>query len=45
MLFKYSNKMKFIVMIICGLIASFQNIIMASVVQELTNIATAKQWS
>ncbi|WP_297815403.1 ABC transporter ATP-binding protein [uncultured Lactobacillus sp.] len=44
MLFKYSNKMKFVVMIICGLIASFQNIIMAAVVQQLTNMATKKQW-
>ena len=31
-------------MIIFGLIASFQNIIMANVVQTLTNIATNKNW-
>ena len=44
MLFKYSNKFRFILMIIFGLIASFQNIIMANVVQTLTNIATNKNW-
>ena len=44
MLFKYSNKFRFILMIIFGLIASFQNIIMANVVQILTNIATNKNW-
>lgn len=44
MLFKYSNKFKFILMIIFGLIASFQNIIMANIVQTLTNIATNKKW-
>lgn len=31
-------------MIIFGLIASFQNIIMANIVQTLTNIATTKNW-
>ena len=31
-------------MIIFGLIASFQNIIMANIVQTLTNIATNKKW-
>ena len=44
MLFKYSNKFRFVLMIIFGLIASFQNIIMANVVQTLTNIATNKNW-
>ena len=45
MLFKYSNKFRFVLMIIFGLIASFQNIIMANVVQILTNIATNKNWN
>ena len=45
MLFKYSNKFRFVLMIIFGLIASFQNIIMANVVQTLTNIATNKNWN
>ncbi|MDE6546415.1 MAG: ABC transporter ATP-binding protein/permease, partial [Lactobacillus sp.] len=44
MLFKYSNKFRFVLMIIFGLIASFQNIIMANIVQTLTNIATNKNW-
>lgn len=44
MLFRYSNKFKFILMIVLGLIASFQNIIMANIVQTLTNIASNKSW-
>lgn len=44
MLFRYSNKFKFILMIGLGLIASFQNIIMANIVQTLTNIASNKSW-
>ena len=44
MLFRYSNKFKFILMIVLGLIASFQNIIMANIVQTLTNIASYLRW-
>lgn len=44
MLYKYSNKFKFSVMIILGLVANMQNILIAYMVQTLTNIATRKSW-
>lgn len=44
MLYKYANKFKFVVMIIAGLIASLQNILLAYMVQTLTNIATKRSW-
>lgn len=44
MLYKYANKFKFIVMIIAGLIANLQNILLAYMVQTLTNIATRRSW-
>lgn len=44
MLYKYSNKLKFIMMVIAGLIANLQNILLAYMVQTLTNIATKKSW-
>lgn len=44
MIYKYSNHFKFILMIGVGLIASLQNVIMAFMVQSLTNIATNKRW-
>lgn len=44
MLYKYSNHLKFYLMLVFGLIASFQNIIAAYMIQTLTNIATNKNW-
>lgn len=44
MLYKYANKFKFVAMIIAGLIANLQNILLAYMVQTLTNIATQKSW-
>lgn len=44
MLYKYSNHFKFISMIITGFIASCTTIILAYMVQTLTNIATQSKW-
>lgn len=44
MLYKYSNHVKLYLMILFGIIASFQNIIAAYMIQTLTNIATEKRW-
>ncbi|MGN1284246.1 MAG: ATP-binding cassette domain-containing protein, partial [Candidatus Limosilactobacillus intestinavium] len=45
MLYKYSNHFKFILMIITGFITSCTTIVMAYMVQTLTNIATEKDWN
>ncbi|MBC9723144.1 MAG: ABC transporter ATP-binding protein [Lactobacillus sp.] len=45
MLYKYSNHFKFILMIITGIVASCSTIVMAYMVQTLTNIATQKKWN
>ncbi|MDN5695672.1 MAG: hypothetical protein L0G61_03150, partial [Staphylococcus equorum] len=45
MIYKYSSHSKFISMIIFGLIASMQQIIVAYMVQTLTNIATQRSFS
>lgn len=45
MIYKYSSHSKFISMIIFGLIASMQQIIVAYMVQALTNIATQRSFS
>ncbi|WP_289683102.1 ATP-binding cassette domain-containing protein [Lactobacillus intestinalis] len=45
MLYKYSNHFKFVLMIIAGLLASSMTIVMAYMVQTLTNIATEKKWN
>lgn len=45
MLYKYSNHLKFIVMIIMGFISNFSAILLAYVVQTLTNIATQRNFS
>lgn len=44
MLYKYSNHFKFILMIAAGMVASLQNVVMAFMVQSLTNIATNRSW-
>ena len=44
MFYKYSNHFKFIAMIITGFIASCSTIVLAYMVQTLTNIATQKKW-
>lgn len=45
MIYKYSSHSKFISMIIMGLIASMQQIIVAYMVQMLTNTATQRNFS
>ncbi|QFY03975.1 ATP-binding cassette domain-containing protein [Lactobacillus amylolyticus] len=45
MLYKYSNHFKFILMILMGFISSFSAILLAYVVQTLTNIATQRNFS
>lgn len=44
MIYKYSNHFKFMLMIFFGLVASFQNIVAAYMIQTLTNIATIKKF-
>ena len=44
MIYKYSSRSKFILLIIFGLIASTQQIVMAYMVQTLTNIGTQRKF-
>ncbi|MBP2058318.1 ATP-binding cassette subfamily C protein [Lactobacillus colini] len=44
MLYKYSNKAKFVMMVVVGLVVNLQNILIAYMVQTLTNIATKRSW-
>lgn len=45
MIYKYTSKIAFIVMLVCMLVANVQNIIIAYMVQTLTNIATANNFN
>lgn len=45
MLYKYSNHFKFILMILLGFISNFDAILLAYMVQTLTNIATQRNYS
>ncbi|GAA3637449.1 ABC transporter ATP-binding protein [Lactobacillus hamsteri] len=45
MLYKYSNHFKFILMVLLGFISNFNAILLAYMVQTLTNIATQRNYS
>lgn len=44
MIYKYSSPWRFILMSLCGLIASLQSIVLAYMVQTITNIGTQKKF-